>query len=409
MPILGAALDFAKLEAKNLRAHQLGTAPSSPVTGQLYYDTVANVLYYWNGSSWISAAGGSPPDATTGVKGIVQLAGDLAGTAASPQIAANAVGAAEIADGTITDTEIAAANKDGAVGVASMRTIGAGALQAMAGNRGLDTITAPASSLNMNGQKITNGADPTANLDLATKQYVDALVQGLDAKASVKAATTANIANLATGAPNTLDGVTLAANDRILVKNQSTQSGNGIYVVSTLGTGANGVWTRAFDADAWTELLSAYTWVESGTVNADTGWVCTADPGGTIGTTSVPWQLFASAGTLIAGYGLTKVGNTIDVGQAGNGGITVNADDIQVDSTVARYYSNQGTHGAGTTMSIPQSNHGCHATQSLIVQVHDIATGLEELPDISITTGGDVTITYAVAFSANSKRVAVIG
>src|SRR5215831_20451208 len=101
MPTLGNALDFAKLEAKNLRAHQLGSAPASPVTGQLYYDTGTNTLYWYNGSSWVSAAGGAASDATTSSKGIVQLAGDLAGggTAAAPVIA----------NGAIVDAKVGAA------------------------------------------------------------------------------------------------------------------------------------------------------------------------------------------------------------------------------------------------------------------------------------------------------------
>src|SRR5499427_7500807 len=122
MPTLGNALDFAKLEGKNFRAHQLGAAPGSPVTGQLYYDTGSNTLFWYNGSSWVSAAGGAASDATTSSKGIVQLAGDLAGTAASPQIAAGAIVDADVnasaalaysklaLTGSIVDGDVAAAN-----------------------------------------------------------------------------------------------------------------------------------------------------------------------------------------------------------------------------------------------------------------------------------------------------------
>jgi len=122
MPTLGASLDFAKYEARNIRGHQLGTAPSSPVTGQLYYNTADNTLYWWDGSQWISARGGTAatPPATTIALGTIQLAGDLTGTATSPQIAA----------GVIVDADIAAANKDGIAGTASMRTLGSGAQQA---------------------------------------------------------------------------------------------------------------------------------------------------------------------------------------------------------------------------------------------------------------------------------------
>ena len=107
-----------------------------------------------------------------------------------------------------------------------------------------------------------------------------------DYKASVRVATTANIAGLGGSAPNTLDGVTLLVNDRILVKDQSTASQNGIYAVTTLGTGANGTWTRATDADGAGELTAgAVVLVEEGTANADSQWMLTTDGTITIGTT----------------------------------------------------------------------------------------------------------------------------
>ena len=408
MPTLGNALDFAKLEGKNFRAHQLGSAPASPVTGQLYYDTGSNTLFWYNGSSWVSASGGAASDATTSSKGIVQLAGDLAGTAASPQIAAGAIVDADVnAAAAITESKLNLAT-DAAVGTGSRRTLGAGAQQAMPGNRTLDAITAPAADLSINTHKLTNVVDPTNPQDGATKNYVDAQSQGLDAKASCRVATTANIATLAGGAPNTLDGITLASGDRILVKDQTTQNQNGIYTVTTLGTGANGTWTRATDMDAWTEVPSAYVWIEVGTVNADTGWVCTADQGGTLGTTSITWVQFAAAGVILGGAGLLKTGQTIDIIGVANGGLQINADSIGVDGTVARYYSSS-THTATTSWTITQATHGCHASRGLIVQVHDNTSGAWELPDVTIASNGDVTITYAVAPAANSKMVTIIG
>lgn len=430
MPILGAALDFGKYEARNMRAHVLGAAPSSPVTGQLYYNSVDNTLWYWNGSGWVSASGGTPPDATASVKGVIQLAGDLTGTAASPQIAA----------GAVTDAEVASANKDGAVGTPSMRTIGTGAQQAMAGSTRLDTIAAPTGSVNANSQKITSLGTPTAGTDAANKQYVDDAAQGLDAKASVKAASTGNLTLSGT---QTVDGIALIAGDRVLVKDQSTPAQNGIYVV------ASGAWARATDMDAWTEVPSAYVWVEQGT-QQDTGWVSTADQGGTLGSTAITWTQFSGAGQITAGAGLTKSGNTLDIG-AGSG-ITVNADSIQVanngitnammaDGAVdlstadvtgtlpltkggtgqttaktaretglgaAGYYSS-ATHGAGTTISVPQATHGLRSSRGLIVQCQDEATGAVELPDVVVSAGGDVTVTYGASVSANSKRVTVIG
>lgn len=380
MPTLGAPLDFAKLEGRNFVGHLLGAAPSSPVKGQLYMNTADNTLYWYDGTQWVAAkAGAGTPTGPAG--------GDLSGTYPNPQIA----------PGAVTDVDVAAANKDGAVGTASMRTLGAGAQQAMPGNRTLDAITAPAADLYLNNKKITSLADPVASTDGANKQYVDNTAQGLDAKASVRAATTTNIS--LTGS-QTIDGVACVIGDRILVKDQSTPAQNGIYVI------AAGAWTRATDADAWTELPGAYVWTEQGTVNADTGWVCTSDQGGTLGTTNVTWTQFSGAAQIGAGAGLTKTGNTIDVGQGS--GIVVAADTIAIDTTVPRYYSS-ATHAAAASWSYTQATHGCRASRGLIVQCQIEATGAVVIPDIVVAANGDVTVTFAASQSANSIRTTVIG
>ncbi len=180
---------------------------------------------------------------------------------------------------------------------------------------------------------VTVTQDPSSALQLATKQYVDAVASGLTIKASVRAATTANISDLAAGAPNTLDGVSLSANDRILVKNQSTGSQNGIYYVVTVGSGANGAWSRTADADSSAEIPNGmFVWVNEGTTNADTGWALTSDGIITLGSTSLVFTQFTGVGQIVAGAGLTKTGpNTLDIG-AGTG-ITVNADTIQISAS----------------------------------------------------------------------------
>lgn len=149
---------------------------------------------------------------------------------------------------------------------------------------------------------LTLAADPSAALEAATKQYVDNLAAGLDVKPSVRAASTAN---LSLSGLSTVDGVALAAGDRVLVKNQTTASANGIYLAGTGG------WTRPADANLWSELPGAFVFVELGTVNADTGWVCTADAGGTLGTTSVGWSQFTGVGSLSGGTGITVSGNQV--------------------------------------------------------------------------------------------------
>lgn len=189
-------------------------------------------------------------------------------------------------------------------------------------------------SVDVSGKKITNLAEPTADTDAATKYYVDAARSGLDVKASVKAATTANITLSNT---QTVDGVALSVGDRVLVKDQSTGSQNGIYVV------ASGAWTRSTDADnnPGGEVTSGmFTFVEQGTINANTGFVLTTPDPITLGTTSLAFALFSSSGTLIAGEGLSKSGNTLQVNTSN--GVTIASDSVQLASTVA---------GAGLTFN----------------------------------------------------------
>jgi phage-related tail fiber protein len=192
----------------------------------------------------------------------------------------------------------------------------------------LNEFTVPNANVAFNSQRITGLADPTDAQDAATKAYVDAARSGLDVKASVRAATTANITLSGT---QTIDGVVLVAGDRVLVKNQNTASQNGIYVV------AAGAWARATDADTNAEVTSGlFTFVEDGTVNADSGWVLSTTNPITVGTTSLTFNKFSGAGQIEAGAGLTKggtQGNTIDVGTANTGRIVVNADNIDLATT----------------------------------------------------------------------------
>jgi hypothetical protein len=127
-------------------------------------------------------------------------------------------------------------------------------------------------------------------------------------KQPVLCATTANIS--LTGL-QTLDGVTVVAGDRVLVKNQSTTFQNGIYLASATA------WSRAPDADVWTDLISAITFIETGSTLSGTAWYCTAQPGGTIGTTAVTWSNFSVASSYTAGTGLTLAGNAFSITNTG--------------------------------------------------------------------------------------------
>lgn len=193
-------------------------------------------------------------------------------------------------------------------------------------NPTLSSVGAATADISIGGFKITNLATPVADTDAANKGYVDAARSGLDVKQSVRAASTANVSvtynatggtstrGQITAAPNTLDGVTLAANDRILLKNQSTGAQNGIWVVSTLGTGANGVWDRATDFDTDAEVTAgAFAFVEEGTTNGDSGWVLATNNPITIGGasgTALTFNQFSSAGSGVSSFSAGTTGLT---------------------------------------------------------------------------------------------------
>jgi hypothetical protein len=244
----------------------------------------------------------------------------------------------------------------------------------------LNAVGAPTGDVSMATYKITGLGTPTNSTDAATKGYVDSVAEGLHIHESVRAATTANV-NLANALENgdTLDGITLATNDRILVKNQTTQSENGIYVVQ-----ASGQPSRATDFDTAAEVDSGdFVFVYAGTVNAGTGWVQTNRPA-TIGTDAIVFTQFSGAGTYLGGAGMTLDGNTFNVG-AGTG-IQVNADTIENTGVLSiTGTANQISASASTgaiTLSGPQD-------------LHSGAT-----PSFSGVTVGSVTLTDALLGTA---------
>lgn len=270
-----------------------------------------------------------------------------------------------------------------------------------------------AGTVNVSSARITNLADPTGAQDAATKAYVDAVKTGLDVKGSVRAATTANITLTNT---QTVDGVSLSVGDRVLVKNQTTASQNGIYVV------ASGAWTRAADCDntPGTEVTSGlFTFVEEGTANADSGWVLTTDGTITLGTTGLSFVQFSGAGQITAGAGLSKTGNTLDVNVAN--GIEISGDNVQLASTVAGNgltYTNGVIDVVGTADRISVTANAIdiastYVGQNTITTVGTIGTGTWQGSLIgatyggtgvnngsnTITIGGNVTFSGAHAFT----------
>jgi hypothetical protein len=266
---------------------------------------------------------------TTYIKHALDITGTI--SAANNNFTVDASGAVSAADGNFsvsTTGAITAAagaflvTSDGELSAASGNfsattsgtTISGDFLVAPAGGGGdIFSVDAATATVRVNGDEV------------ATKPYVDAIKQGLDIKDSVRVATTANITLSGT---QSIDGVSVVAGDRVLVKNQSTASQNGIYVV------AAGAWSRAEDADTSEKVTAGlFVFVELGTANADTGWVLVTDEPTTLGTTSLTFSQFSAAGQIYDGNGLVKVGNTISVGTASTNRIVVNADNIDLATT----------------------------------------------------------------------------
>ena len=199
------------------------------------------------------------------------------------------------------------------------------------------------------------------NDSLVNKSYVDAVANGLDVKASVRVATTTNLAGSYNNGAGTItassngaisiDGVSLSVDDRVLVKDQTTQTQNGFYKVTTVGSGSAAfVLTRTPDADAASELTGgAFTFVEEGTANADNGYVLTTNGTPTLGTTNITFEQFSGAGQISAGDGLTKTGNTIDaVGTSNRISVSANAIDISTSYVGQTSITTLGTITTGT-------------------------------------------------------------
>lgn len=281
---------------------------------------------------------------------------------------------------------------------------------------GWSTMVVPAADVSINSHKLTGLLDPTGAQDAATKNYVDGVASGLDVKLSVRAASTANFSatytaaggasarGQLTAAPTpTIDGITLTAGQRVLLKNQTTAAQNGIWVVTTPGSGANGVWDRATDFDTDAEVTTgAFTFVEEGTTQGSSGWVLTtANPiiiGGASGT-SLSFAQFSGSGTYIGGAGLTLTGTTFDVVGTANR-ITVAADSVDISTA----YVGQATittlgtitTGTWTGTTIAVANGGTGSTTAGAAR-----TALNVVGKAVLTAGTGIVLDAATTPVAN--------
>lgn len=318
-------IDLTQLELLNARLQNLAAAPGSPVAGQIWYNTTSGRLEFRGASGTID-----------------------------PTARANHLG-----------TQLAATISDLAATVQAYR---------------LDQFAAPTAAVSLNSQKITNLANGSSAQDAATYGQLQSAVNGTDWKASVRAATTGNVA--LTGL-QTIDGVSLIAGDRVLVKANTTGAQNGIYVV------ASGAWTRAADADVNTLTAGAAVMITEGTTQADTQWRLTTDDPITVGSTSLAWTQIGAATSYTNGTGISIAGNVVSIDTA----------------VVVRKYA--ATIGDGSTTSIVATH--SLGTLDVTVGVYQVSDGAEVECDVLRTSTNAVTLGFAVAPASASLRVVVHG
>lgn len=243
----------------------------------------------------------------------------------------------------------------------------------------------------------TMANQPVGSLDLCNKTYVDAAIVGISWKPPVNAATTANITLSGT---QTIDTVALVAGDRVLVKDQSTQSQNGIYVV------AAGAWSRSADADTWDELVSALVFVESGTQAGD-AFYCPIQPGGTLGSTAVTWSNFTITGTYLAGTGLTLTGDTFSITNTGVSANTYGS--ASAVPTIAVNAQGQITSATATPIAIAATAVTSGTLDSARLSgTYSGITGVGTLANLTVssTITGSISGNAATATSATSATTA---
>ncbi len=357
------SIDLNKNELQNARLQNLASAPSSPALGQRYFDTTDNVGKEWNGTAWVAFDAAKVPNTHI----------PLAKLATDPLARANHTGTQTAS--TISDFDTA------------VRT-----------NR-LDQMAAPTADVSANNQKITNLANGVSNSDAANVGQVtaaiEAAVAGLDWKEAVRVATTANIT---LSGLQTIDGVSLSADERVLVKDQSAGAENGIYLAKS------GAWVRSADADTAADIKDMSVLVAEGTAGHGTQWKLSTD-NVVLGTTALVFvQHGAGASAYTAGNGLVLSGNEFSVG-AGLG-IVVSADEVAIDpSVVVQKYA--ATIGDGSAVSIAVT-HGLN-NQDCHVSVREVSSNAEIICDVVHTNANVVTLGFAVAPASNSLRVSVLG
>jgi hypothetical protein len=322
------SLDLAQNALLNAAIQSLASAPSSPVTGQIYFDTTLHQFGIWTGSSWAYLGTGGGSVTSVSVASANGLAGSVATATTTPAITLS-TSVTGLLKGNGTAVSAAVASTDYAPA-----TTGSSALKASSGgfaNATLTDVGTATADYSIGSHKLTLVTDPTSPQDAATKNYVDAVAQGLSGKYSAVAASTGPAESYTVTAGNvtlisgtTIDGQAPAVGDYILIKDApaatgagaagSTQPGNGLYQVTSATTNLSV--SRAAVMSGSNAPGGTYVFVEGGTVNASSGWVVSAPSTSgafAYGSGSIKWTQFTGAGEITAGTGLAKSANTLSL------------------------------------------------------------------------------------------------
>jgi hypothetical protein len=254
--------------------------------------------------------------------------------------------------------------------------------------------------LDLASQRIQNLADASGATDAVTLQQLQALVRGLAWKAAVRTASTTNVTVSSPG--TTIDGVTLVAQDRVLLKNQTTATENGIYVWTASGSAL----TRATDATSASQLSGATVLITEGTVNHDTAWTQTAD-GITVGATSLVFAQFGGGGTTYtAGNGLQLISSIFSVLLDTASGLIVSGTGLKADGSVlVKKYAVTIGDGSSTSIAVTHNL----GTQDITWSIRDASTNAIVDTDAVVTSVNVLTLTFGAAPASSAFRVTVHG
>jgi hypothetical protein len=405
----GVSLNLNKNELQNARIQNLAANPSSPVAGQIYYNTSTNKFRVYNGTSWDEFSAGSgdfSSNTSTSVDGELVL---FNGTTGKSGRRATESGIIKLTSGVIgTSTPLgqidglSPSNDDiiqRKAGAWTNRTMAQ--LKSDLALNNVDNIQQlPLSYLDTDGTLAAN-SDVKVASQKAVKTYVDATLQGVKWKESVRAATTTN-GTLATAYENgdTIDGVVLSTGDRILLKDQTTQTENGIYIVN-----ASGAPTRATDADTGAEIKGMVVAVQQGTVNADTAWILTNDGTITLGSTNLTYTNFITANVPSASttiQGKVELADQTETEAKASSSLAVTPAGL-VNFAIKKTF----TIGDNSTTSFALTH--SLGTKDVVVAVRKASTDEQWETDVTATSTSQVTVVFAVAPTTNEFVVTVIG